>query len=432
MKSILIATFVVLTFPYHLQAQLNGRITDNKGEALPFANVYIEGTTRGTTANTEGYYALDLENGTYHIVFQYIGYEKKIIDVKVKGKTSLNISLKNNEIELQEFVVKSNAEDPAYPIIRQAIAMRRTYRDQVKAYSCDVYIKGLQKVLDAPTKIFGRDIGDMGGNIDTNTRQGIVYLSETISKLFVDGEKKKEELISSKVSGNSNGFGFNRATLFDFNFYDQHIDIQRQILSPIADNAMLYYRYRLEGQFKDESGNTIYKITVLPIRKEDPTFGGTIYIVDNQWNIYQTDLYVTGKSIQQPILDTLYLKQNHVPVGKVWRLLSQTVVFKIGILGFKIGGSFNGVFSNYDLTPQYAPRFFSNEIFKASKGENDNDLAHWDTLRPIPLTLEERLDYTKKDSIQNVRQSKAYLDSVNKPEQGPSPRPPHEAQARMS
>jgi hypothetical protein len=413
MQSLLTFFFTVLIFSFQLNAQLNGKITDSKGESLPFTNVYIEGTTRGTTANTEGYYSLDLENGAYRIVFQYIGYEKKIMDVKINGKTNLDVMLKPNDIELKEFVLKSNAEDPAYPIMRQAIAMRRTYRDQVKAYSCDAYIKGLQKVLDAPKKIMGRDIGDMGGSLDTNTRQGIVYLSETISKLYVDGNKKKEELISSKVSGNSNGFGFNRATMLEMNIYEQHIEIMRQILSPIADNAMQYYRYRLEGQFKDEAGNTVYKIAVLPIRKEDPTFGGTIYIVDNQWNIYQTDLFVTGKSIQQPVLDTLYLKQNHVAVGKVWRLLSQSVSFKFGIFGIKISGSFNGVFSNYNLTPQYPPRFFTNEIFKASKGEKDNDMKHWDTLRPMPLTLEERLDYVKKDSIQVVHQSKVWLDSVN-------------------
>jgi hypothetical protein len=413
MKSILTLFFTVSIFSQILNAQLNGKITDNKGESLPFANVYVEGTTRGTTANTEGVYSLDLENGAYRIVFQYIGYEKKIVDVTIKGKTNLDVTLKPNDIELKEFVVKANAEDPAYPIIRQAIAMRKTYRDQVKAYSCDVYIKGLQKFLDVPKKIMGKDIGDMGGSLDTNTRQGIVYLSETISKLYVDGDKKKEELISSKVSGNSNGFGFNRATSFDFNFYEQHINIIRQILSPIADNAMLYYRYRLDGQFKDDAGNTVYKIAVLPKRQEDPTFGGTIYIVDNQWNIYQADLFVTGKSIQQPILDTLTLKQNFVAVGKVWRMLSQSVQFKFGIFGIKIGGSFNGVFSNYNLAPQYGPKFFTNEVFKASKGENDNDMKHWDTLRPMPLTLEERRDYVKKDSIQTVHQSKVYLDSVN-------------------
>ncbi len=413
MKFLLTLAFTLPIFSSLLNAQLTGHIINNTGESLPFTNVYIEGTTRGTSANADGYYALDLENGAYRIVFQCIGYEKKILDVKINGKTKLDVTLKPNEIELKEFVVKSNAEDPAYPIIRQAIAMRRTYRDQVKAYSCDVYIKGLQKVMDAPKKIMGRDIGDMGGSLDTNTRQGIVYLSETISKLYVEGDKTKEELVSSKVSGNSNGFGFNRASMLDMNIYNQHIDIIRQILSPIADNAMQYYRYRLEGQFKDEAGNTVYKIAVLPIRKEDPTFGGMIYILDNQWNIYQTDLYVTGKSIQQPILDTLYLKQNHVAVGKVWRLLSQSVSFKFGIFGFKIGGFFNGVFSNYNLTPQYAKGFFTNEIFKASKGENDNDMKHWDTLRPMPLTLEEQLDYVKKDSIQTVHQSKVWLDSVN-------------------
>lgn len=413
MKSFITLLTTLPIFSFQLNAQLSGRITDIHGEPLPFTNVYIDGTTRGTTANTEGYYTLDLSKGSYRIVYQYIGYEKKIIDVKVDGKKMLDVTLKPNDIELTEFVVKSNAEDPAYPIIRQAIAMRRTYRDQVKSYSCDVYIKGLQKIIDAPKKFLGQDIGDLGGSIDTNSRQGILYLSETISKLYVDGDKKKEELISSKVSGNANGFGFNRATLFDFSFYDQHIDIFRQILSPIADNALLYYRYRLDGQFKDGEGNTIYKIAVLPIRKEDPTFGGTIYIVDNQWNIYQADLYITGKNIQQPILDTLHLKQNHVPVGKVWRLLSQAIVFKLNVLGLKIGGTFNGVFSNYNLTPQYAPRFFSNEVFKASKGVNDNDLKYWDTLRPIPLTLEERRDYIKKDSIQTVHQSKVWLDSVN-------------------
>ena len=83
MKFLLTLAFTLLIFSFQLNAQLNGRITDSKGESLPFTNVYIEGTTRGTTANTEGYYTLDLNDGSYRIVFQYIGYEKKIMDVKM-------------------------------------------------------------------------------------------------------------------------------------------------------------------------------------------------------------------------------------------------------------------------------------------------------------------------------------------------------------
>ncbi len=411
-KLICLGILIICFCPSILMAQLTGKVTDAKGEPLPSANVYIEGTTRGTSANTEGYYSLDLENGTYRMVYQSIGYKKKIETVKIDGKTVKNIQLDNTDIELSEFVVKSNAEDPAYAIIRKAIEMRKVYRDQAPAYSCDVYIKGVQKIVDAPKKFLGRDMGDMGGTLDTVSRSGILYLSETISKYFVDGNKKKEELVSSKLSGSDNGFGFNRASLFDFSFYDNSMDIGRQILSPIADNALTYYKYHLVGTFKDDQGNTVNKIEVLPKRKEDPTWAGFIYIVDNQWNIYSSDLYVTGKSIQQPILDSLFIRQTHVQVDKTWRLFSQVVDFKLKIFALKIKGDFTGVYSNYNMTPQYEKRFFNNETFKATRGKDDNNLSKWDTLRPIPLTLEEKNDYIKKDSLQKVRQSKVYIDSV--------------------
>ena len=322
--------------------------------------------------------------------------------------------METSDIELSEFVVKSNAEDPAYPIIRKAIEMRSFYRDQVKAYSSDVYIKGVQKTINAPKKILGRELGDMGGSLDTATRSGILYLSETISKLYVVGAKKKEVLVSAKVSGNDNGFGFNRATLFDFTFYDNTMEIQRPILSPVGESALSYYKYRLVGTIKDKQGNDVYKIEVIPKRKEDPTWAGFIYIVDNQYNIYSTDLYVTGKSIKVSLMDTLWLRQNFVPIDKTWRMFSQNLSFKLNVFGLKINGDFSGVYTNYNLTPQYPKGFFNNEIFKASKEKSDKDLAKWDTLRPIPLTIEERKDYVKKDSIQTIRQTKPYLDSVSR------------------
>jgi Family of unknown function (DUF5686)/CarboxypepD_reg-like domain len=416
-KTLLYLTLLLGLCPMLTQAQLTGRITDVKGEPIPFTNVYVENTSNGTNANADGYYTFDIK-GSQKVVFQSLGYKKRVETVEISGKTTLDIQLVAADFELAEVVVKANAEDPAYPIIRQAIKLRTTYRNQVSSYSYDAYIKGVQKALNAPKKIFGRDIGDMGGNLDTLTRQGILYLSETLSKVYVDNGKMREELKSVKVSGNDNGFGFNRATAFDFNFYDNTINIFREILSPIADNALNYYRYKLLGQFKDPQGNTVYRIEVIPKRKEDPTWSGDLYIVDNQYNIYQTDLFVTGKSIQQNVLDTLYLRQTFVPIKSdkevIWRLLSQNMEFQFGLFGFKIGGKFHGVFSNYNLTPQYNKGFFTNEIFKAAKGENDNNLSYWDTIRPIPLTLDENRDYVRKDSIQKIRQSQPYLDSVDR------------------
>ncbi len=406
-------TLILTTFTLVAYAQLTGKITDTKGTVLPFTNVYLEGTTRGTTANTEGVYFFDLPDGAYRIVYQSIGYKKRIESVTVSGKTKLDISLDVAEVELAEVVIKSNAEDPAYPIIRKAIENRGFFLKQVKSYICDVYIKGVQRIDDAPTKFMGQNLGDFGGSIDTLTRSGILYLAETVSKMNVSGDKVKEELITSKVSGNDNGFGFNRATLFDFNLYENfNNDLNRQIMSPIAENALANYRYKLISSSRIDE-QFVYKIQVIPLRKEDPTWAGFIYIIDNQWNIYATDLFVTGRSLQQDIIDTVQLQQNYVKLDKgVWRIFSQRLDFRFQVFAFKVKGFFNGVFSNYNLRPSFSPKFFNNEVFTAVKATKTNDLKQWESIRPIPLTTEEVKDYQKKDSIQTIQKSKPYIDSM--------------------
>ena len=400
-----------------LSAQLSGLITSNTDEALPFASIYVQGTTKGTTSNENGIYQFILPPGDYKIVCQYVGYQQKIYSVKMTDQPqTLNIQLSKESVQLEEVVIRANAEDPAYAIIRKAIAKRKYYRDLIQSYECDVYIKGNQRLTKAPEKILGQEIGDLGGSLDS-TGQGIIYLSESQARLSrAQPDKIKEEMFSSKVSGNDNGFGFNRASLMDFNFYENHINIEREILSPIANTAMQYYRYQLIGTFFDENGYEINKIQILKKRESDPVVSGFIYIVEDLWNIQSTELYVTGKAIKQPALDTLVITQVHVPVAKPdqWMLLSQSLDFEFGFMGFEAEGNFTGVFSNYELNKDFPDNFFSQEIFKVEEGANEKEAIYWDSIRPIPLTVEEGLDYVKKDSLQKIWESKPFLDSLDR------------------
>jgi Family of unknown function (DUF5686)/CarboxypepD_reg-like domain len=413
MKRILLF-LIYFSIQFVVSAQLTGKIADSKGNNLPFANIYIENTTIGTTSNADGYYTLDIPNGSYQVVFSFVGYKTKSDLVTVTNKTTLNVQLESSDYELTELTIRANAEDPAYAIIRNAIARRKAYFDLTQKYSCDVYIKGIQKVANMPKKILGQEIGDMDGMIDTATRSGILYLCETISKYYVNGKDKKEELFSSKESGDNNGFGFNRASLFDFSFYDDYINIRRQILTPIGDNALGFSKFKLLGSFYEKDGSKVYKIQVIPKQAEYPTWAGIIYIYDNQYNIHSTDLYVTGKSIQQDVLDTLRLRQSFVPVDGVFRIFSQAMEFKFSLLGIKIKGNFNSVYSHYNTKPDFPKGFFGSEVFKATKQKDDNDLAKWDSIRPIPLTQEEARDYVKKDSLMQVHHTRAYVDSVSR------------------
>ncbi|MGB4775560.1 MAG: carboxypeptidase regulatory-like domain-containing protein, partial [Daejeonella sp.] len=60
---LVIACFFTSTFLF--ANRISGVVTDTKGKPLPFASITVKGTTRGTTANNEGKYFIDLNPGTY-------------------------------------------------------------------------------------------------------------------------------------------------------------------------------------------------------------------------------------------------------------------------------------------------------------------------------------------------------------------------------
>ncbi len=398
-------------------SQITGTVTDTKNKPLAFVNIFIENTYKGTTSNEDGNYELNISKpDTYTVVFQFLGYKtvKKTVTIEA-FPFSLNAVLADEEISLDEVVV--NAEDnPANHIIRQAIAKRKENLEKIQSYKADYYSRGLIRIKDAPEKLLGQEIGDLGGGLDS-TRSGVIYLSETISKLeFLRPNKLKEKIVASKVSGNDNGFSFNNAINVEFNLYNNTIELGNQIISPIANNAFGYYRYKLEGVFYDDKAHLINKIKVTPRRKNDPVFEGYIYIVEDQWTIYASELSITGIQARIPAADNITITQNHSysEQNKLWTKMSQSIDFEYGLFGIKGDGRYTSVYSNYIINPSLTRKDFGKEIVSFADEANKKDAIFWETLRPVPLTEEEITDYIKKDSIQIVKSSKVYKDSVDK------------------
>ncbi|MAE85002.1 MAG: hypothetical protein CMB80_19860 [Flammeovirgaceae bacterium] len=439
---------------------VKGRVIDSGGAPLAFATVYEEGTTNGTTSNGEGYYQLTLEEGRRTIIAQFVGYQRKAIEVVIipTENIQLDFQLEDEALMLQEVVVSAREKDHARQIIRNTIKKRKYYRDEVAAFACDVYLKGLQRLDKKPKSLLGMTI-----DIDT----GIVYLSESVSKLkFQQPNKVNEVMISSKVSGNNNAFSYNQASELLINLYDNSFFVEgvseRPFISPIASNAFLYYDYKMAGTII-ENGLYINKIRVIPKRATDPVFSGYIYIIEDSWRLYSVDV-LTTKSNGIEFLDSLTFNQVFAPVGNdIWMPISQRFTFKFKVFGFQGSGHFTAVYRNYKVQPNYyipkkeekktqqkeeatssnnpstpkpptkkesqlanttivkrdEPPLFDKEDFKKAvlivdENANDRDSAYWASVRPIPLTTNERLDYVQKDSIRTIKESKAYKDSIDK------------------
>ncbi len=396
-------------------AAIKGKVSGPAGEPLPFASVYIQGSSIGTTTNIEGDYYLELQDGDYTIVFQYVGLQQRSEKISLKG-TDIRLDVTLNELELQtaEVIVRAD-EDPAYNIIRAAIKKRQYHLEQLSNYSCDSYVKGTQKVEGLPDKIMGRSLGRLSEGLDSNGN-GIVYLSESVSKLFFEDKKYKEIMISSKVSGDDNGFSFNSGvSMNEFNFYENQLTLgDAKLLSPIAQNALLSYRYRLDATFID-NGKIVSKIEVIPKNSMGALFHGYIYIVNDQWNIHSTALKTSGKAANISLLDTVEFRQVHLTIqDSIYRLFSQEIEFKLNVFGIKIFGRFIGVFKNYLLNPSVDSKFFNAEVFKVNNDANKKEKDYWDSIRPIPLTIDESREYAVKDSLQKVWKTKEYLDSIDR------------------
>lgn len=406
---------LLIVFSTVASAQIVGTITNEKSEPLPFVNILLENTYKGTTSNDDGYYELNIsESKTYTLVYSFLGYKtiKKNVTID-QFPYQMDIILKEESVSLDEVVLDSE-ENPANAIIRQSIAKRKENLDKINTFKANFYSRGLIRIKDAPKKFMGQDI-DIDG-LDS-TRTGIIYLSETISKIqFLNPDKLKEKITASKVSGDSNGFSFNNASDVDYNFYNNTIAFGNEIVSPIANNAFSYYRYKLDGVFFDDRGNLINKIKVTPKRDNDPVFSGHIYIVEDQWTFYAVELDITGVQARIPAADILSLKQSfsYSEENEIWAIISQSLDFKYQLLGFKGDGRFTAVYSNYEFNTPFTRKDFDREIVVFEDQANKKDSLFWNTIRPVPLTVEERKDYVKKDSIQIVKESKPYLDSIDR------------------
>lgn len=410
---------VVLIFnflSFSIYSQITGRITDINNKPLANVNIYVENSYNGTTSNAEGNYTLQVSSAKKQtIVFKYLGYqtEKRLITLSSEPST-LNITLQEERVSLDEVILNSDV-NPANRIIKAAISNRKKILASIKEYKTDFYSRGFIKLNNVPKTIMGREVGDLDGSLDS-TRSGIIYLSETFSKInFRAPDDFKERIIASKVSGDDNGFSFNTAMDVDFNFYKNTVELGNQIVSPISDYAFNYYQYELDGVFYDDKGHLINKVTVIPKRSNDRVFSGSIYIVEDQWSIYALELNITGQQAQIPIADNIVLTQTHsyAKDEQLWALISQQIDFTFGIFKVKGKGRFNGVYSNYDFNPQFESSQFGPEVLSFEQSANKKDSLFWKTLRPIPLTNEESGDYIRKDSLQVVRQSKTYLDSID-------------------
>ncbi len=412
----LLALISLLIFCINTHAtKINGLVIDQSKNPIGFCSITVKETRQTVLTNDQGKFFISLPKGKFHFVVQHVGYETIAIDTLVDGdEMRLTFTMKNTTLTLAEVKVKSGGEDPAYEIIRNAIKQRKFYQTQVGGYTCEAYLKGLIRTVNFPDNFMGQPVDFEDGDSSKNK---IIFLSESISDIaFRQPDDVRVVVKSTRVSGQTNGLGLANPILISF--YDNIVSLPktfnpRGFISPIAEGALAYYRYKYLGVFF-ENGYQVNKIQVIPKRKWEPLFTGYIQIIENSWNIHSVNLSIDKES-QLEFADKIRIEQQYNPINRdTWMISTQTIFPEVNFLGFAASGYFSTIYSRYDIDPVFDKKQFGRTVLKFDSLSNKRSSSFWDASRPIPLVKEEIEDFKKKDSLEKRREDPRYLDSLDK------------------
>lgn len=466
----LLAIALLLPLVSHGQnAVVRGSIMDEEGNPLSFATIFVKQTATGTTANEDGKYEISVPPGRYELVFQHLGRKSEVRMVDVtSGITDMNITLSPQEILLQSVTVDADDEDPAYSIMRRAIAKANYHRNVLDAYSARVYIKGAGKLKDYPW-LAKKALEKEGIEKDR------VYISESMSEIkFTRPNKFEEKVISIRSDGKDNNTSPN-GYIFG-SFYQPEV---AGTISPLSPKAFSYYRFEYQGTFRDRE-HEISRIRVTPRSKGDNVVDGTIFIVENDWSLHSLDIHTIKlgihifiKSICEPIEEKVWLPVSHQfrVEGKVfgfefeYNYLASVSSYKITLnpkiyvedmqvidekkdpelakditstqkqlkrgrkKEDKTAGLQERLASGEEVTrkelkaivreyekgeqrQQKEPEVLSEVNFSIDSAAYKKDSLYWAEVRPIPLTRDETKGYEKADSLAALEQARSEGDTL--------------------
>ncbi len=327
-KSLLFISYIsILIFPSAINAQIiYGKIVDDQNEPVPYATIFVAETREGTISNLDGNYKLKLENGSYHLTIRSLGYVQIEQQIQLNSDSlRFDIVLEHQEYRIKEVKIFPGKEDPAYFIIRKAMANAAYFREKIKHYEADLYIKSNFTFTNIP-KLYQNHIQVNDVMLKDAFKEDVTYVIESQNKITFDyPDGYNQEVISKKSSLT----GFDEPPLLGLmtsTFYEER---PNEVISPLSAKALNHYKYVYEG-FITVGDYDIFKISVLPKRKSDELVEGTIYIVDKLWCIYNVDFNAQIEFFKYRI------KQQYENLGNDnWMPVSHVIDGNFSLLGLK-------------------------------------------------------------------------------------------------
>jgi len=187
---------------------VDGQVFDaNTKEPLSYVNIYIKGTTIGSTTNDTGYYQIKLNTFPDSISAAFLGYMEQSISIQKKQKQTINFYLSAAQSMLAEAVIVASKESLEDYLIRNILANKnKNDKKHLQNFSYEGYTKIELDVKNMSEKFMNRKILQpfkfVFDNIDSTSEEEPflpMLLSENISDFYYTNKLNKKKRSHQKM-----------------------------------------------------------------------------------------------------------------------------------------------------------------------------------------------------------------------------------------
>ena len=368
-------------------------------ETMPGVNVYVPGTTLGTSSNTYGFYSLRLPAGEYEVIFSFVGYQSRSftinLDQDVPLQVELTPSIEIEAVEIRADMPKQSSRSSQMSVmeipVRQikAIPALLGEKDALKVVQL---MPGVQKGSEGTSGLYVR-----GGGPDQNLiilDDATVYNAYHLFGFFslFNGDAIKS--LELTKGGFPARYGGRLSSVLEIVMKDGN----KEKISGEAGVGLISSRLVLEGPIaKDKASfiisgrRTYYDILARPFIKaysEDEVSMG-LYFYDltakANWEINSKNrIFLSGYFGKDNFSGQEEYDNDKMEAGMFWDNATSTIRWN-HIFRSNLFSNLSLVFSNYRLKI-FAAEEYDDDIFELSYRSGIRDLgAKYDfTWMPLP------------------------------------------------
>ncbi len=293
----IILLFFTLYAPGIFAQSVSGYVKDEKGDEVPFANVWIKGTLQGTMADVNGHFAiLSPKNDT--LCVSSVGFVSKETLIKKKQNTELTIFLKKEINQINEVTVKPEIPR-AKVIFKEILKHKKQNREQIQRITDYKTLARttVYRAIDTTWKVTKliNNINEVTVKIDDHKlRFAPIYLAEQATNVINNEPEevyKKRDGIFPRLNQSIESLILLNVVI-DLDFYKEQIYILgRGIKSPLCNTALLHYNLYLNDSTIVDN-RKFFNFSFAPKNKYNLLFSGHFTIEDSSFALVSIEAYL--------------------------------------------------------------------------------------------------------------------------------------------